>query len=183
MVVFGFSMGGQMGFSYATNYPEDVIAVALHEPAPPTNNGFLWSLSDIDKQTFADAYGYTDWNAAVADNFANFVGYSIPLSLQYYLNGVYDASGIVNLDLSATLPEGVTLSGHIDCPIRIWQGEKKNNVGEDRVKKALVENIVTALRNGGSNVTARYCPGITHSNLKNTQYVIDETLYFLNRYK
>lgn len=183
MIVFGFSMGGQMGFSYAMNYPEDVIAVALHEPAPPTNNGYLWSLSDIDKQTFADAYGYTDWNAAVADNFANFVGYSIPLSLQYYNNGIYDASGIVNLDLSTTLPSGVTLSGHIDCPIRIWQGEKKNGVGEDRVKKALVENIITALRNGGSNATARYCPGIIHSALKSTQYVIDETLYYVNRYK
>lgn len=183
MVVFGFSMGGQMGFSYAMNYPEDVIAVALHEPAPPTNNGFLWSLNDINKQTFADAYGYTDWNEAIADNFANFVGYSIPLSLQYYSNGVYDASGITSLDLSTTLPDGVSLSGHIDCPIRIWQGEKKNNIGEDRVKKALVENIVTALRNGGSNVTARYCPGLRHSELKQTQYVIDETLYYLNRYK
>ena len=201
MLIFGFSMGGAMGYSYAFNFPEDVAAMALHEPALQTNNRFALTLSDLDMNTIAEAFGYQDWAAATSDGYKNMQGYGAALAVQVYMNGLFEVDGMVNpnytptltglaadrgmvgVDLSSELPTGMTLTGKINCPVRVWQGLKQNNVGEDRVTKASVVNIINAFRAGGSNATVRLCPGLRHSELKATQYVVDETLAFLNRYK
>ena len=165
MFIHGTSMGGSLALGYIRLYPNDVISVGLF--APWTNiNGIL--VEATHKNEIARAWGYTDYDDEVADNYSHLYGYA-PffdcLKIKKADNTIY--LNKVNTEMVQDFikdTDGVTGDSEYiyieqsKIPMKVWLG-----TNDTAVPLSMGNAIVNTYRNGQTSVRLRIIEGATHN--------------------